>query len=593
MKSIIQPITLAAGGLFSLAVTIQAVQINEIRIDEPGNDVNEYVELKGTPGESLDGLWYVIIGDHSNFGNPDTNAPFYGTGTVEFAFDLTGFSIPHDGYFLLGDSSINLVPLTATDFDLDLVFENSENHTHLLVRGYTGPAVEKDSDQWGNKALDIDDNDDGIVNAILPWTEIVDGVTLIRYFNDNLPDGADPEYGTSLGTALIGPDRAFTPGHIFRSPFDNSWSIGPFSLVGGANLDTPGSENSKAPFINFFLPGIAAQGETIRLFGTNFGDIDSVKLNGVTMAYNLISSTELDVTIPAEGVSGPVLLTTIHGVTQSAGDVKVLPGDRRVLLSETFDLNMGDFLIVSVQGAKNWVNGSFSGLGYAQMAGFDATGVDTGNDDWLISPEIDLTNATDPILNFATARAYGTSTPPGLEVLVSATYVPGLPDINDWTVLNATLSSGNPNFAYQDSGDVDLSAWVGQKVRVAFRYKSASSASADSPTWQVHEMYVTDASFTPGWVNDPVYGMQYFYAHDWAYNMTLGYVYYGLAPWVYTGNFGFVYCMGGSISTGAWFYLTNKGISQAEDFVWVHEDNGGGFLYSTGQQDSFLDPQFP
>ena len=584
---------LAAGGLVSAGLTGQAVQINEIRIDEPGTDVNEYVELKGTPGEPLDGLWYVIIGDHSNRGNTDPDPPFYGTGTVEFAFDLTGFSIPDDGYFLLGSTNISLVPLTETDFDLLLVFENSENHTHLLVRNYTGPAVEKDADQYGDKAVDIDDNDDGIVNATLPWSEIVDGVTLVRYFNDNLPEGEGPEYGTSLGTALIGPDRAFTPGHVFRSPFDNSWNIGPFSLVGGLNLDTPGSENAKTPFINFFLPGIAAQGETIRLSGTNFGDIESVKLNGQDMAFNLISSTELDVTLPSDAVSGPILLTTAHGVSQSSQDVKVLPGDRRVLLAEAFELNMGDFLIVSVQGTKVWVNGSFNGLGYAQMAGFDRDGIDTGNEDWLISPEIDLTNATDPILNLATARAFAPDAAVGLEVLISSTYVPGFPDINDWTVLNVPLSSGSPNFAYQESGNIDLSAYIGQTVRIAFRYTSISSASADAPTWQVHEIYVTDAAFTPGWDNDPIYGMQYWYSPEWAYNMTLGYVYYGTAPWVYTGNFGYIYLVGGSINSGAWVYLTNKGIAEAQDFVWVHEGNEGAFWYSTGQQDNFLDPQFP
>ena len=39
------------------------VIINEIRIDQPGSDVDEYFELAGAPGTSLDGLTYIVIGD--------------------------------------------------------------------------------------------------------------------------------------------------------------------------------------------------------------------------------------------------------------------------------------------------------------------------------------------------------------------------------------------------------------------------------------------------------------------------------------------------------------------------------------------------
>ena len=36
-----------------------SVVINEIRIDQPGLDDDEYFELAGTPGTSLAGMWYV------------------------------------------------------------------------------------------------------------------------------------------------------------------------------------------------------------------------------------------------------------------------------------------------------------------------------------------------------------------------------------------------------------------------------------------------------------------------------------------------------------------------------------------------------
>ena len=39
------------------------MKINEIRIDQPGTDNDEYFELLGEPNASLDGLTYIVIGD--------------------------------------------------------------------------------------------------------------------------------------------------------------------------------------------------------------------------------------------------------------------------------------------------------------------------------------------------------------------------------------------------------------------------------------------------------------------------------------------------------------------------------------------------
>ena len=43
----------------------QDVRINEIRIDQPGTDDDEYIELAGQPSTSLAGLSLVVIGDGS------------------------------------------------------------------------------------------------------------------------------------------------------------------------------------------------------------------------------------------------------------------------------------------------------------------------------------------------------------------------------------------------------------------------------------------------------------------------------------------------------------------------------------------------
>ena len=70
-----------------LASTVSAsVMINEIRIDMPSTDNDEYFELAGTPSESLDGLTYLVLGD-STAGV---------SGVIECVLDLTGQSLPAD-----------------------------------------------------------------------------------------------------------------------------------------------------------------------------------------------------------------------------------------------------------------------------------------------------------------------------------------------------------------------------------------------------------------------------------------------------------------------------------------------------------------
>lgn len=575
---------------FLLPVFAGAVVINEIRIDEPGSDVNEYFELKGTPGESLSGLWYIVIGDHSNYGNDHPDPYWHGTGGVEFAFDLTGFVIEDDGYFLIGETEgFNLADFSELSFDIaDLIFENGENVTHLLVSGYTGDPVEKDSDQWGEKSVDIDDDNDGTVNVDLPWTAIIDGVSIVAIPNDELLEGDEPNYGPSLGVVSVGPNGGVgsPPWHVFRDRISGEWKIGVDSLVGGINLDTPGTENSDKPGVNSLTPSIAEPGETITIRGTNFVDVESVKIGDVSVQYTVISESEITAVVPVDSTGGPVTVTTLTGVGQAASDLRVL----EVIFLEDFETSLGDFLVISLAGERDWYHGTYSGNGFAQMGGFGGFNEpDKGpSEDWLISPEIDLTNVTVPALNIATARAYGADGP-DLEILISTTYTPGAPSLNDWTAVTGTLSSGNPVYDLVESGPIDLAAFEGEVIRVAFRYTCPTSLSEDAPTWQVHEMYITGTTATTGDMVDDMLGLQYHYDENWAYNYTMGFVYVAEKPWVYTESFGWIYIYPGTVTDGTWGYILDSG--DGPEFAYLFADWEGWFQFgSTGEWANFLNP---
>jgi hypothetical protein len=211
---------LAAILLLGAAIPAWGVPIiNEIRIDQTGADNDEYFELRGNFGDSLNGLTYLVLGDGTG-----------GSGVIEAVIGLTG-TIPSSGYWLAVENTFSLAPLpdsmSGTNTGSALNFENSDNVTHLLVSGFTGA-----------NGTDLDTDDDGVLD-LTPWTSILDAVGLILQANP--PTTTEWSYGTSLGGTDVGPDGAFVPGHIFRNPDTLAWTIGQFDPSGGS--DTPGAAN--------------------------------------------------------------------------------------------------------------------------------------------------------------------------------------------------------------------------------------------------------------------------------------------------------------------------------------------------------------
>ena len=180
------------------------VLISEIRIDQPGADNDEYFELAGNSGDTLDGLTYLVIGDGTG-----------GSGVIEAVVEMTGQSIPASGFFVAAEGSFTL---GTADFTTSLNFENSDNVTHLLVDGFIGSSGD-----------DLDTDDDGTLDAT-PWSNIVDCIGLVATVGSG-----DLIYCADT----VGPDGPFVPGHAINCP--GGFQIGAFDPSGGN--DTPGAAN--------------------------------------------------------------------------------------------------------------------------------------------------------------------------------------------------------------------------------------------------------------------------------------------------------------------------------------------------------------
>lgn len=501
--------------------------------------------------------------------------------------DLSGNVIPESGLFVVVPTSFTLRPLSEIIAEggmvVDgLIFENNDNVTHVLVRGYQGREVTVPSDQWGELAVDIDPNNDGSVIDPLPWAETLDAIGVLFKPNDqvDVSNGLDEfGYGEALGFEDIGPDGSFAPGHVFRGANDGRWNIGVYAL---GVTDTPGLPNLDSPtepIIESFSPRTILPGGSFSIFGRNFSTATEVRVGEAAVAFTIVDDAQISIVMPAGSVGGVITVTNPSDSVTTTGALRILQPEQSFVFYEDFEADLGDFLVVSMASNFDWRHRSFGGNNFAEMTGFRA---DVASDDWLISPEIDLAGITNAVLEFVTAINFSG---PDLEVLLSANYAGGNPNAATWTPLEATLSEGG--FTITSSGPVSLADWAGETIHIAFRYTSDGPESGQGTTAQVHEFMVTKREvFESGWVVHPQLGDTYLVSAEWAYHAMMNFVHVGLYPWIFHPDYGWLLHVGGHPSTGAWFY------SQPLGFLWSRADLGGDFYYEDGTTDNFfLGPQ--
>ena len=343
-----------------------AIRINEVRLDQPGADNDEYLELRGAPGASLNGLTYVVIGDLTGATPPVQN------GGIEYVLDLSGQVLDSNGLFLVAKSTFSL-PATP-NLIAPLNFENFDNVTHLLVSGFTGAVGQ-----------DLDPNDDGVLE-ITPWTAIIDSVAIVGVLN---PDGITNDFFYS--DVVVGPDGGAVPGHVYLCGNFPQWRIGPYDITVG--VDTPGAAN----------PTCAGGGDGVRIAEIRIDqpltDVNEyfelvgpagASLNGLT--YVVIGDGAADL---ASGVIEFVL--PLDGLSINANGFFVVAGPN-------FTLSVPDYVVPDAPSSGFFENGD--NVTHLLVSGF--TGV-LGDD---LDPAGNCILATTPWVGLLDSVAFTNVLPP-------------------------------------------------------------------------------------------------------------------------------------------------------------------------------------
>ncbi|MCP3919333.1 MAG: hypothetical protein GY711_27665 [bacterium] len=194
------------------------IHLNELYISHAGTDDQEFVELVGSPSSSLDGYAICIVEGEGG-----------AAGTLDDVIDLTGLSIPGDGYFVAGGMAVPNVDLIVGTINL---YENGTETVYLVVT----------SDMPGLLALagtNVDADGNGVTDlACSSDIEIIEAIGLID---------DDAEFDRTYDCVEnVGPDGSFLPAGAFRpGDYPSDFCADEFlDFDDTAGSQTPGGPNA-------------------------------------------------------------------------------------------------------------------------------------------------------------------------------------------------------------------------------------------------------------------------------------------------------------------------------------------------------------
>ena len=149
------------------------------------------------------------------------------------------------------------------------------------------------------------------------------------------------------------------------------------------------------------------------------------------------------------------------------------------LYEATFPTNFDDFENVDVLGAQGWTAGPDN----AQGSGFSGGAV--ANNDWLVSPAIDLTGETDLKFQITQRINFVNGMPELFNVKISTDYTPGTaPSSATWEIFDIDKTESGD---FVTSENYDFSAYDGQTIFVAFHFTSTDMV---APRWRIQSFAI-------------------------------------------------------------------------------------------------------
>lgn len=151
----------------------------------------------------------------------------------------------------------------------------------------------------------------------------------------------------------------------------------------------------------------------------------------------------------------------------------------------------GGWTQYSTAGAQTWACSTFGRTGNAvQINGFSGSAL--LNTDWLISPALNLSSFTYPLLSYWSRTRF---TGPSLKLLVSTNYSgSGDPSLATWTEINGQFPLTNSD-VWTEASNINLEAYKQANVYIAFLY--TSSPAEEAARWTIDDFTVVNSATPP------------------------------------------------------------------------------------------------
>jgi subtilisin-like proprotein convertase family protein len=270
-----------------------------------------------------------------------------------------GTATPGDDYLPVL-SSVSIAPgLTSREVSVliygDVVIEGDETFNLNLSSAVNATIV----DAEGTGTIVNDDSEATLPKLTISNASVVEGnsgttnAVFTVSLSANNQQTVTANYATTNGTATAGNDYQSTSGTLSFAPGVSSQTIvvpvtgdttvepdKTFSvnLSGATNAviatasatativnDDAAPAPAPAPQIFLFSPSSGLRGSGTIIAGLNFSGVNSVKFNGVTAKFIILSPTQIKATVPLTATTGKISITTPAGTGTSGSDYVVIP----------------------------------------------------------------------------------------------------------------------------------------------------------------------------------------------------------------------------------------------------------------------------
>ncbi len=186
-------------------------------------------------------------------------------------------------------------------------------------------------------------------------------------------------------------------------------------------------------------------------------------------------------------------ITKLFFIPYKESETPITPTEcKTVPYTETFASSQGDFTIENPVLPSGFTSIWNWDSQYGMVAKSTKNNTKYKSEAWLLSPCIELLENDKCVLSFSHAAKFFSSTEQ-MTLYLATNYIKDAPGESEWQQLTIPNYPTGANWDWFESGEIDLSAYQGKEVVIAFRYVSDTNY---APQWEIKNFTVKQATTT-------------------------------------------------------------------------------------------------